>query len=63
MVTKLKVYNGKIKIICCCSQSSTANFECVENNIQQHINPFQPSAEFHIETSQLIYTAKQMTSF
>ena len=29
----------------------------------QRINPFQPSATFHIETSHLFFSPKQMTGF
>ena len=31
--------------------------------ISLHVNPFQPSAAFHIETSHLICTGNQITCF
>ena len=37
--------------------------KCSKHDPREYLNPSQPSAAFHIETSHLIYTANQMTGF
>ena len=41
----------------------TINIQRRIQNPSEIVNPFQPSAKFHIETSHLTYTANQMTGF